>query len=370
MADTYKVDETDPRLKGITQEENKAIANSDALYDEAIKNSDAHFDKQIYAVKDWEGTQTKLQNKQTDFAIDQIEQQKGQAKQDYIKEQSGAYTDWQKQSNQYGANAEAMAAQGMGKTGYSESSQVSMYNTYQNRVATARESYNRAVLNYNNAITEARLANSSALAQIAYESLQKQLELSLAGFQYKNTLLVEMANARRAISQDYWSRYNAMWGNIHNENVLNEQVRQHNKEIKLAQDAQKLEWEKFNWTKDQARKASASSSSTGSSTGGSTGGGKINKSTTKNEKGTGGIKPQSTGTKLTGQTNNENKGKDDKREIDMDSVMALGFGPISASRLYELEKQGIVESYRSGNDKIKFRLTAKALKQSKLAMQR
>ena len=31
-----------------------------------------------------------------------------------------------------------------------ESSKVSMYNTYQNRVATARDSYNRAVLNYNN----------------------------------------------------------------------------------------------------------------------------------------------------------------------------------------------------------------------------
>ena len=133
--------------------------------------TDQYYQEQINASKEWADKQSQLQQEQTDFAIEKIEQQKEQAKQDYTKEQSGAYVDWQKQSgayvdwqkqsNQYGANAEAMASQGMAGTGYSESSQVSMYNTYQNRVTTAKEAYSRAILNYNNAITEARLQNNS-----------------------------------------------------------------------------------------------------------------------------------------------------------------------------------------------------------------
>lgn len=165
------------------------------------------FEDQIDAVEDWEKKQKKLQNQKTDFAIEKIEQQKAQAEKDYKKEQSGAYVDWQKQSNQYGANAEAMAAQGMAKTGYAESSQVAMYNQYQTRITAAREAYNLAVLNYDNAIKDAQIQNSSILAEIAYESLQKQLELSLQGFQYKNQLITEKTNAARAVKQDYWQQY-------------------------------------------------------------------------------------------------------------------------------------------------------------------
>ena len=82
-----------------------------------------------------------------------------------------------------------MASQGLNTSGYSESSKVSMYNQYQNRVSVARDVFSRAVLNYDNSIKEAQLANNARLAEIAYNALQTELELSLQGFQYKNTLL-------------------------------------------------------------------------------------------------------------------------------------------------------------------------------------
>lgn len=185
-----------------------------------IGQSEEYFDDLITNSRRAQTKREEAQQAQTDFAIEKIEQQKDQAKKDYLKEQSGAYTDWQRQSNAYGANAEAMAAQGMTKTGYAESSQVSMFNAYQNRIATAREGYNRAVLNYDNAIQEAKLQNSAILAEIALEAQQKQLELALQGFQYKNQLILDMASQKRAIEDTYYNRYKDVLQQINPENSL------------------------------------------------------------------------------------------------------------------------------------------------------
>ena len=133
----YDVNYDDKRFAQVESDKKTALSDLEQTYAGMINNSDKYYQAQIDASKQWADKQTQLQQEQTDFAIEKIEQQKEQAKKDYTKEQSGAYVDWQKQSDQYGANAEQMAAQGLQNTGYSESSQVSMYNSYQNRVATA-----------------------------------------------------------------------------------------------------------------------------------------------------------------------------------------------------------------------------------------
>ena len=220
----FSVDPNDPRFDDIKSGRQDAIDEYDQLYAGMINNSDQFYDKQIQASKDWADKQSQLQQEQTDFAIEQIEQQKDQANKDYIKEQSGAYVDWQKQSNQYGVNAEKMASAGLTNSGFSESSQVSMYNTYQNRVATAREVYNRAVLNYNNAIKDAQLQNNAKLAEIAYQALEKQLSLSLEGFQYKNQLILDQANKKLEIDNMYWNRYQDVLDQINHENDVKRDI--------------------------------------------------------------------------------------------------------------------------------------------------
>lgn len=346
MANNYTVNTEDPRLTGINTEKGTEISNSDTLYDDQIAGVDSYTDQQITATKDWEKTQTDMQNENTEFAIDKINQDKENTHKDYIKEQSGAYVDWQKQSSQHGANAEAMAARGMGATGYSESSQVSMYNTYQNRVATAREAYSRAVQNYNNAITEARLANNSALAQIAYESLQKQFEISLAGFQYKNTLIQQKAQARREISQNYWTRYNAMYGNIHNENVLKENARQHDQNLKqtkayqqaqldIAKSELKLDRDKFDYQKEQDKLAKLSALKAPRDDD-SNGGGGVRDKVYKAPK------------KLNSKIGSKSAAKDIKSKkptVNQKSVLDLGYGPISPKELNRLISQGRVKEY-------------------------
>lgn len=353
----------------VKADETAALNEIDVQYGNMISQSDQYFQKQIDAAQQYAETQKKNQQAQTDFAIEQINQQKAQAKQDYTKEQSGAYVDWQKQSNQYGVNAEQMAAQGMQNTGFSESSQVSMYNTYQNRVATAREAYVRAVQNYDNAITEARLQNNSALAEIAYQALQTQLELSLEGFQYKNDLIIQQSNKKMEAKEMYHNFYQDVLDQINQENALAEEVRQYNdkmaeekrqyNETLAIQKAQLAEEKRqFNL---QYSASQAKSSGGGSSIKKSSSGSKRSANGTSKNTGKANIKA----TNISDVEKGSSGKSSSKNTIDMGSVLALGYGPISASRLNELVKSGVVEQYKSGG-KTKFRKSAYTNKQSKL----
>ena len=225
----------DPRLNQVEKDKSAALTESEQIYGGMINSTDQHYDKLIDESKAWAEEQKKQQQAQTDFAIEKVEQNKAQANKEYIREQSAAFVDWQKQSNEYGVNAEKMAAGGLQRTGYSESSQVSMYTTYQNRVSTARESYNLAILNYDNAIKDAILQNSAALAQIAHDALKAQLELSLEGFQYKNQLIIEQANKKLEIEQMYHEQYQDVLAQINFENEFAEQQRQFNESMAMQQ---------------------------------------------------------------------------------------------------------------------------------------
>lgn len=286
MGSTYN----DERLTDVKNDEKVALNEVEKTYGGMISNSDKYYQDQIDASNKWAETQRKNQQEQTDFAIQEINQQKAQAEKDYQKEQRGAYADYQKGVNPYGPNAEQMAAAGLNNSGYAESSQVAMYVAYQNRVATARESYQLAVQNYNNAITEARLQNNSILAEIAYTALQQQLELSLQGFQYKNSLIIEKANQKRDVQNMYHGQYMDVLQQINQENALAEQKTSTN------------------------RKSSTEQKSS------------INKGA-KNET----IK------------NTQSKNKSNELEVDMSSVLALGYGPISDKRLDQLIREGKVK---------------------------
>jgi hypothetical protein len=226
-----------------------------------IKESGKYFKDQINAVNDYEKTQIDLQNKQTDFAIDEIEREREYAKKDYLKEQSGAYVDWQKQSNPYGANAEKQAAVGLAGSGYSESSQVAMYNQYQQRVATAREVYMRADQNFAIAIKDAQLQNSAALAEIAFNTLKASLEAGLNGLMMKNQLLGDKISTKMAVQSHYWDKYSTTLNQINHENSMAEQVRQFNESQALERDKLKLQKDQFAWQKSQAKTSSSGGSS-------------------------------------------------------------------------------------------------------------
>lgn len=245
------VDYNDKRLTDVKAEQTQKESEINQTYDNMINNSNKFYQDQIDASKEWAQKQGELQQANTDLAIEQINQQKEQTQKDYTKEQKASYTDYQKQVNDYGVNAEKMAAAGLNNTGYSETSKVSMYNTYQSRVATARDGLNKAILQYNNSIKEAQLANNSKLAEIYSNALQQQLELSLKGFQYKNSLIEakinqintnntrydnKYQNVLAQINQEIENRrnmYNIYSDAINSDRKLTESIKQFNQEMEL-----------------------------------------------------------------------------------------------------------------------------------------
>ena len=234
----------DSRLQEVEDYRTSSLERIDNLYNNMVNNTDQFYQAQRQAAQDYADKQSQIQQANTDFTIEKINQEKEQAQKDYTREQKGAYADYQKASNDYGYAAEQMASAGYTNSGVSESTRLSMYNTYQNRVATARDSYNRAVLNYNNGIKEAQLQNNSILAEISYNALKTQLELDLQGFQYKNSLLENQLNQRQAIENTYNTRWQQVYDQINNLRDFNERVRQFNEELALKKE--QWAWEKQN----------------------------------------------------------------------------------------------------------------------------
>jgi hypothetical protein len=239
-----------------------------------------------------------------------------------------------------------MASSGMTNTGYSESSQVAMYNTYQMRVATARESFLQIKANYDNKMTEARLQNNSALAEIAYKALQQQLELSLQGFQYKNQLLIDKANKKLEVENNYYNRYQDVLAQINQEISLAEQIRQYNEKMaeekrqynqSLALQKAQLEEEKRQYNETLALQKKNLSSSGGGSKGGSGGSSSNPKQ----------VKSQSNNS--SNQVKQTSSNSSNAPKIDWNSVTALGYGVISVSRLDQLVASGqVIETTKNG----------------------
>ena len=91
------------------------------------------------------------------------------------------------------------------------------------------------------------MQNNSALAEIAYQALQQQLELSLQGFQYKNQLLLEQANKKTELEQIYHERWKDVLDQMNTENALAEEIRQYNES--MAFEREQFEWQKSNFKK-------------------------------------------------------------------------------------------------------------------------
>lgn len=251
----YSVNYEDERFKEIESEQAQKETELNQTYDNIINNTDKHYENQINATKEYANQQSELQQAQTDFAIQQIEQQKEKAQKDYTREQKASYVDYMKQTK---SNAQNMANSGLSNTGYSESSIVSMYNQYQSRVGTAKESLNQTILNYNNGIQQAVLANNERLAEIAFNALQTENQLNQQAFEYKNTVILEKEQALQDLNNMYYARYQDVLSQINSEIELQMELDRIDREYELwlaefnenrrqwqaEYDAQQKQWEK------------------------------------------------------------------------------------------------------------------------------
>lgn len=227
MADNI-INYNDQRLTDVERERATRKDEINNSYNQMITERDALNQQQQKNINDWATQQTELQQARNNQTINEINQRREEEQKSYEKEQKGAYTDYMKQSNQYGSNAEMLARQGMNNSGYSESSKVSMWNTYQNRYASARDSFKKSSLEFDNMMKDAELSNNETLANIAYEKQQQAMQLTLDALEYKNNLTIQRENKIDDIDNMYNSKY---------QNVLN----QINQEYEYAREQQ--EWQ-------------------------------------------------------------------------------------------------------------------------------
>ena len=203
----YNVDVSDPNVKAVLDEGKAAMNELKTNVETMTTDAKTAYESAKTELDTLAKEQAANQEEATGIAVKKLETEKENAKKDYVKEQSGAYADYQLQTQKHGANAEQMASMGMGGTGYSESAKVSMYNAYQNRVAVAREAITRADAEYDIAIEEAKLQGSVALAEIAMNAYKEKTALAIEQMQYGNSLLNTLMEQKASISKDYWQRY-------------------------------------------------------------------------------------------------------------------------------------------------------------------
>lgn len=241
----YNVDYNDERFKKVETEKQNELNKYNETYNNLINERNEFTNQQQQLVDQWENTQKEIANNNLQYQKDLIEQQRQKTKQEYQNEAKASYIDYQKEVDKYGVSRENVVNNGLSNSGYAESSKVDMYNTYQNRLGTARKSMQDANLEFNNAIRQAQLTNDETLAQNALTALQNKLNIALEGFNYKSEQENNKLNWNYNINNTYYNRYQDVEDQINYENELAEQVRQYNENMAYQKEQQRLEQERW-----------------------------------------------------------------------------------------------------------------------------
>ena len=237
----------DERFTNLEVEKQNELNKYNQTYDNLIAERDKFTEQQQNYVDSWVNSQNQIANDNLQHQIDLYNQQKEQVEKDYQKEASASYSDYLKEVDRYGVSRENVVANGLSNSGYSESSKVDMYNAYQNRIATARSSMNSALLDFNNAIKEAKLSNNATIAQNALTALQQKLDIALEGFNYKDNATQNKLNWENTINNQYYNRYQDVEDQINYENQQAEAIRQYNEQMAYQKEQDALaqqQWEK------------------------------------------------------------------------------------------------------------------------------
>ena len=214
----YNVNYDDERFKKVENEKQSELDKYNQTYDNLINERNNFTNQQQQLVDQWENTQKDIANQNLQYQKDLIEQQRNKAEKEYQNEAKASYIDYQKEVDKYGVSRENVTANGLSNSGYSESSKVDMYNTYQNRLATARKSLEDAGIEFDNAIREAQMSNNETLAQNALKALQDKLNIALEGFNYKTEQENNKLNWNYNINNNYYNRYKDVESQINYEN--------------------------------------------------------------------------------------------------------------------------------------------------------
>ena len=184
-----------------------------------------------------------IADQQTALSIQQMEREKETYDKEATKANRGYYTEYRKASNPYGVNAENLASQGLANSGYAETTQANLYNTYQKAVSETLINKSQLKAQVDNQINDALVQRDITKAQNALELYMQKMNLLTQAYEYKtNRDQFEYQKSQDALTQANWE-----------------------KEFAYQQERDRISDEQWQKQYELSKKASASSSSKRSS---------------------------------------------------------------------------------------------------------
>lgn len=229
-----------------------------------------------------EKKQGELINQQTQMQVDELNREKQKVDRETDKTTQGLYASWQKQANQYGSEAEQLAQRGLANSGYAETTQTSLYNSYQKNVTETLNNSRDLKSDYDFKIAQARQSGSVQQAQAALDLYSQKIQLLTQNYELRQ-------NREQYLYQKQYQRERDRVSDQQWQKTFDQQVRQNEIENQWKQrtfDYQKQrdavsdsQWQQqFNLSKKASSRSSSSSRSTKSKKKGSSGSLKVSAS--------------------------------------------------------------------------------------------
>lgn len=155
--------------------------------------------------------QKQVQNEIIDKGITKQQNEVNRQKEEYEREANktakGLYVDYKKQSNPYGASSEILASQGLNKSGYAESTQTSLYNSYQKNVTELVNKTRQLKADADFQMNQAYLEADIQKAQSALSIYQQQAQLAMQEYDLRfNREQFNYQKERDRIADEQWEK--------------------------------------------------------------------------------------------------------------------------------------------------------------------
>ncbi len=151
--------------------------------------------------------QQEIINKQTQMNVDQLQRQKDKLDDDVTKTNKALYTEYKKNNNPYGANAEKLASKGLGNSGYAETTQTNLYNTYQRNITDTLNNARNLKSDFDFQMAQARQQGDITLAQNILDIYNQKLQLLTQNYELRsNREQFLYQQGRDKVADDQWNK--------------------------------------------------------------------------------------------------------------------------------------------------------------------
>lgn len=151
--------------------------------------------------------QQDITNKQTELNVAELQRNKEEVDKDVDKTNKALYAEYRKATNPYGSNAENLASQGLGNSGYAETTQTNLYNTYQKNITDTLNNARDLKADFDFQISKARQTGDITLAQNALEIYNQKMQLLTQEYELKNNREQFLYQKEQdALSQSNWEK--------------------------------------------------------------------------------------------------------------------------------------------------------------------